>query len=194
MLLSLLLFYLCPHHALPFSVPPGLALARFPHHIPSPLYLPGRWCWVPGVVTVKSGIVIDREAFSPPVLELLLLAEDIGLLNGTADLLVTILDDNDNWPTFSPAAVTVHLLENCPPGRQGSAPAPRQELFVCGDWSLTVWRQKSPAVGRRMDSRERRRGGQETQVPLPSLLRPTVSCVQNKIIKICSLHVPVWKD
>uniref|UniRef100_A0A8C6RT94 Cadherin-23 n=1 Tax=Nannospalax galili TaxID=1026970 RepID=A0A8C6RT94_NANGA len=69
-----------------------------------------------GVVTVRSGVIIDREAFSPPILELLLLAEDIGLLNGTAYLLVTILDDNDNWPTFSPAAVTVHLLENCPPG------------------------------------------------------------------------------
>uniref|UniRef100_A0A8C0XQH5 Cadherin-23 n=1 Tax=Castor canadensis TaxID=51338 RepID=A0A8C0XQH5_CASCN len=69
-----------------------------------------------GVVTVRSGVIIDREAFSPPILELLLLAEDIGLLNGTAQLLVTILDDNDNWPTFSPAALTVHLLENCPPG------------------------------------------------------------------------------
>ncbi|XP_038346862.1 cadherin-23 isoform X3 [Canis lupus familiaris] len=69
-----------------------------------------------GVVTVKSGVTIDREAFSPPVLELLLLAEDIGLLNGTAGLLVTILDDNDNWPTFSPSTLTVHLLENCPPG------------------------------------------------------------------------------
>nr|XP_045378698.1 cadherin-23 isoform X1 [Camelus bactrianus] len=69
-----------------------------------------------GIVTVKSGVVIDREAFSPPVLELLLLAEDIGLLNSTADLLVTILDDNDNRPTFSPAALTVHLQENCPPG------------------------------------------------------------------------------
>ncbi|XP_045882688.1 cadherin-23 isoform X2 [Meles meles] len=69
-----------------------------------------------GLVTVRSGVIIDREAFSPPVLELLLLAEDIGLLNGTADLLVTILDDNDNWPTFSPPALTVHLLENCPPG------------------------------------------------------------------------------
>nr|XP_048307676.1 cadherin-23 isoform X3 [Myodes glareolus] len=69
-----------------------------------------------GVVTVRSGVVIDREAFSPPLLELLLLAEDVGLLNSTAHLLVTILDDNDNWPTFSPATYTVHLLENCPPG------------------------------------------------------------------------------
>ncbi|XP_040341225.1 cadherin-23 isoform X3 [Herpailurus yagouaroundi] len=69
-----------------------------------------------GVVTVRSGVIIDREAFSPPVLELLLLAEDIGLLNGTADLLVTILDDNDNWPTFSHPTLTVHLLENCLPG------------------------------------------------------------------------------
>uniref|UniRef100_A0A8C6EJR5 Cadherin-23 n=1 Tax=Microcebus murinus TaxID=30608 RepID=A0A8C6EJR5_MICMU len=69
-----------------------------------------------GVVTVRSDVIIDREAFSPPVLDLLLLAEDIGLLNGTAQLLVTILDDNDNVPTFSPATLTVHLLENCPPG------------------------------------------------------------------------------
>ncbi|KAK2098486.1 Cadherin-23 [Saguinus oedipus] len=69
-----------------------------------------------GVVTVKSGVIIDREAFSPPILELLLLAEDIGLLNSTAHLLVTILDDNDNRPTFSPATLVVHLLENCPPG------------------------------------------------------------------------------
>nr|XP_023422447.1 cadherin-23 isoform X4 [Cavia porcellus] len=69
-----------------------------------------------GVVTVRSGVIIDREAFSPPILELLLLAEDIGQLNGTAQLLVTILDDNDNSPTFSPAVLTVHLLENCPPG------------------------------------------------------------------------------
>lgn len=76
---------------------------------------------------MRSGVIIDREAFSTPVLELLLLAEDIGLLNGTADLLVTILDDNDNWPTFSPPTLTVHLLENCPPGKQG--PGPRQELL-----------------------------------------------------------------
>ncbi|KAM9617928.1 cadherin-23 isoform 2-T2 [Trichechus inunguis] len=69
-----------------------------------------------GMVTVRSGVIIDREAFSPPILELLLLAEDIGLLNGTAALLVTILDDNDNRPTFSPNALAVHLLENCPPG------------------------------------------------------------------------------
>ncbi|XP_078201763.1 cadherin-23 isoform X2 [Callithrix jacchus] len=69
-----------------------------------------------GVVTVRSGVIIDREAFSPPILELLLLAEDIGLLNSTAHLFVTILDDNDNRPTFSPATLIVHLLENCPPG------------------------------------------------------------------------------
>lgn len=82
---------------------------------------------------MRSGVVIDREAFSPPVLELLLLAEDIGLLNGTADLLVSILDDNDNWPTFSPPTLTVHLLENCPAGKQGTGP--RQELLG-GAWRL----------------------------------------------------------
>lgn len=193
-LLSLLLFHLCPHHALPFSVPPGLALARFPHHIPSPLYLPGRWCWVPGVVTVRSGIVIDREAFSPPVLELLLLAEDIGLLNGTADLLITILDDNDNWPTFSPAVVTVHLLENCPPGRQGSGPSPQTGGVRVWGLEPHSLETEIACIGEKDGQQGGRRGGQETQVPLPSLLRPTVSCIQNKIIKICSLHVPVWKD
>nr|XP_010337587.2 cadherin-23-like isoform X2 [Saimiri boliviensis boliviensis] len=83
---------------------------------PFSVCFPGWWHRVPGVVTVRSGVIIDREAFSPPILELLLLAEDVGLLNSTAHLLVTILDDNDNQPTFSPATLTVHLLENCPPG------------------------------------------------------------------------------
>ncbi|XP_056655278.1 cadherin-23 isoform X1 [Monodelphis domestica] len=69
-----------------------------------------------GVVVVKPGVVIDREAFFPPILELLLLAEDIGLLNGTAELIITILDDNDNRPIFTPSTLTVHLQENCPPG------------------------------------------------------------------------------
>ncbi|XP_027714209.1 cadherin-23 isoform X2 [Vombatus ursinus] len=69
-----------------------------------------------GVVVVKQGVVIDREAFFPPILELLLLAEDIGLLNGTAELIITILDDNDNRPTFTPSILTVYLLENCPAG------------------------------------------------------------------------------
>lgn len=118
--------FICfPYHALVFLCPLLLALALSPHCTPFPLHLPGWWCWVPGVVTVRSGVVIDREAFSPPVLELLLLAEDIGLLNGTADLFVTILDDNDNWPTFSPAALTIHLLENCPPGKLGIGPRPQ---------------------------------------------------------------------
>lgn len=128
---------------LSLSIPSWLALAPSPHCTPFPLCLPGWRCWVPGVVTVRSGVIIDREAFSPPVLELLLLAEDIGLLNGTADLLVTILDDNDNWPTFSPPALTVHLLENCPPGKQAPGPSPwspapgRSCLLVHGDWNLT---------------------------------------------------------
>lgn len=105
-----------------FSVLAVVALALFIHCVPFPIHLPGWWHWVPGVVTVRSGIIIDREAFSPPFLELLLLAEDVGLLNGTAHLLVTILDDNDNWPIFSSAAYTVHLLENSPPGNKGQAP------------------------------------------------------------------------
>lgn len=61
--------------------------------------------------------MIDREAFLNPVLEFLLVAMDIGKLNSTARLTVTILDDNDNRPTFHPALLTAHLLENSPPGQ-----------------------------------------------------------------------------
>lgn len=98
-----------------------VALVPFANRIPLPVHLPGWRHRVPGVVTVRSGVVIDREAFLPPFLELLLLAEDVGQLNDTAHLFITILDDNDNWPTFSPPAYTVHLLENCPPGNEGQA-------------------------------------------------------------------------
>ncbi|XP_074986986.1 cadherin-23 isoform X5 [Caretta caretta] len=69
-----------------------------------------------GVILVKPGRVIDREAFLNPRLELTLVAEDIGKLNSTARLTVTILDDNDNRPSFNPAVVTVQLQENSPPG------------------------------------------------------------------------------
>ncbi|KAJ6657745.1 hypothetical protein lerEdw1_001932 [Lerista edwardsae] len=69
-----------------------------------------------GVISVKPGQVIDREVFSNPVVELVLVAVDIGKLNSTASLTVTILDDNDNRPVFHPAMLTVQLLENSPPG------------------------------------------------------------------------------
>ncbi|XP_065408026.1 cadherin-23 isoform X4 [Chrysemys picta bellii] len=69
-----------------------------------------------GVILVKPGRVIDREAFLNPRLELTLVAEDVGKLNSTARLTVTVLDDNDNRPSFNPAVVTVQLQENSPPG------------------------------------------------------------------------------
>lgn len=121
---------------------------------------------MPGVVTVKSGVTVDREAFSPPVLELLLLAEDIGLLNGTADLLVTILDDNDNWPTFSPSTLTVHLLENCPPGKHGTGPKPQAGATwwstgigasQAGDRIYPVERKKGSRVGGESTGKEVRK-------------------------------------
>ena len=109
---------------------------------------------------MKSGVVIDREAFSPPVLELLLLAEDIGLLNGTADLIVTILDDNDNWPIFNPAALTIHLLENCPPGKRGAGCRPQAGA---GWWSVGIGASLAAAEftfsGRKTGSRM---GGEST--------------------------------
>uniref|UniRef100_A0A8C5W6C9 Cadherin-23 n=1 Tax=Leptobrachium leishanense TaxID=445787 RepID=A0A8C5W6C9_9ANUR len=69
-----------------------------------------------GVVTVGSGRIIDREAYLVPILNLTLVAEDIGKLNGTARLIITILDANDNRPVFSPPSVIVRLRENSPPG------------------------------------------------------------------------------
>ncbi|NXU56641.1 CAD23 protein, partial [Turnix velox] len=69
-----------------------------------------------GVVSVKPGRVIDREALLDPVLDFTLVACDVGGLNSTATLLVTILDDNDNRPIFQPASITARLRENSPPG------------------------------------------------------------------------------
>ncbi|ETE62569.1 Cadherin-23, partial [Ophiophagus hannah] len=70
----------------------------------------------PGVVSVKPGKVIDRETFLNPILKFLVLATDIGKLNSTANLTVTILDDNDNRPIFHPAVLSVRILENSPAG------------------------------------------------------------------------------
>ncbi|XP_073452804.1 cadherin-23 [Aquarana catesbeiana] len=69
-----------------------------------------------GVVAVKAGRNIDREAFSVPVLNLTLVAEDIGKLNNTASLVLTILDANDNRPIFNPQSVSTRLRENSAPG------------------------------------------------------------------------------
>ncbi|KAM3912635.1 cadherin-23 [Leptodactylus fuscus] len=69
-----------------------------------------------GIVAVKPGRIIDREAYSVPVLNLTLVAEDIGKLNGTATLTITILDANDNRPVFSAQSVNVRLRENSNPG------------------------------------------------------------------------------
>uniref|UniRef100_A0A8B9RS20 Cadherin-23 n=1 Tax=Accipiter nisus TaxID=211598 RepID=A0A8B9RS20_9AVES len=69
-----------------------------------------------GVISVKPGSVIDREALPDPCLEFTLVARDVGGLNSTASLAVTILDDNDNRPVFHPASITARLRENSPPG------------------------------------------------------------------------------
>ncbi|NWU98686.1 CAD23 protein, partial [Upupa epops] len=69
-----------------------------------------------GVVSVKPDGVIDREALLDPCLELTLMAYDVGGLNSTASLAVTVLDDNDNRPIFQLTSVTARLRENSPPG------------------------------------------------------------------------------
>ncbi|MFT7806101.1 cadherin-23 [Arapaima gigas] len=69
-----------------------------------------------GEVMVQKGAVLDREAFSDPRVELFLLAEDVGGLSSSVPLTITILDQNDNPPIFSPSRLTVHLPENSPQG------------------------------------------------------------------------------
>ncbi|XP_061692923.1 cadherin-23 [Syngnathoides biaculeatus] len=69
-----------------------------------------------GVVGVQPGAKLDREAFQDPRIELVLVGEDIGGLNSSIPLTVTILDQNDNPPVFSPSTFSVRLPENSPTG------------------------------------------------------------------------------
>uniref|UniRef100_A0A672MPM9 Cadherin-23 n=1 Tax=Sinocyclocheilus grahami TaxID=75366 RepID=A0A672MPM9_SINGR len=69
-----------------------------------------------GVVSARAGAVLDREAFSVPRVELFLLGEDVGGLNSTVPLTITILDINDNPPVFNPSSFAVRLPENSPTG------------------------------------------------------------------------------
>lgn len=65
---------------------------------------------------MRQGATLDREAFQEPRVELYLVAEDIGGLNSSIPLTVTILDQNDNPPVFSPSSFSVRLPENSPTG------------------------------------------------------------------------------
>ncbi|MGH0114603.1 UNVERIFIED_CONTAM: hypothetical protein FKN15_031088 [Acipenser sinensis] len=69
-----------------------------------------------GVVSVRGGAILDREALSDPRLELVLVAEDVGQLNSSVPLSITVLDENDNRPVFNPAILSVRLQENSPAG------------------------------------------------------------------------------
>uniref|UniRef100_A0A3Q0R7E9 Cadherin-related 23 n=1 Tax=Amphilophus citrinellus TaxID=61819 RepID=A0A3Q0R7E9_AMPCI len=69
-----------------------------------------------GVILVRQRAELDREAFQEPRVELFLVGEDIGGLNNSVPLTVTILDQNDNPPVFSPSSFSVRLPENRPAG------------------------------------------------------------------------------
>ncbi|XP_055018856.1 cadherin-23 [Boleophthalmus pectinirostris] len=69
-----------------------------------------------GVILVRVGANLDREAFLEPRVELFIVAEDIGGLNSSVPLSVTILDQNDNPPVFNPSSFSVRLPENSPTG------------------------------------------------------------------------------
>ncbi|MEQ2278168.1 hypothetical protein XENORESO_013571, partial [Xenotaenia resolanae] len=69
-----------------------------------------------GVILVRQGAKLNREAFQDPRVELILVGEDVGGLNSTVPLTITILDQNDNPPVFSPSSFSVRLPENSPTG------------------------------------------------------------------------------
>ncbi|XP_078387064.1 cadherin-23 [Cetorhinus maximus] len=69
-----------------------------------------------GIVSVAPGKSIDRESLPNASLEFTLIAEDIGLLKSVAGLVITVLDQNDNTPVFTPPSMTVHVRENSPSG------------------------------------------------------------------------------
>uniref|UniRef100_A0A7N6BHQ7 Cadherin-23 n=1 Tax=Anabas testudineus TaxID=64144 RepID=A0A7N6BHQ7_ANATE len=69
-----------------------------------------------GEILVRQGAKLDREAFQDPRVELFLVGEDIGGLNSSVPLTVTILDQNDNPPRFNPASFSVRIPENSPTG------------------------------------------------------------------------------
>ncbi|XP_037533900.1 cadherin-23 [Nematolebias whitei] len=69
-----------------------------------------------GIILVRQGAKLDREAFLDPRVELIIVGEDIGKLNSSVPVTVTILDQNDNPPVFNPSSFSVHLPENSPTG------------------------------------------------------------------------------
>ncbi|KAM4607873.1 cadherin-23 isoform 2-T2 [Polymixia lowei] len=69
-----------------------------------------------GVLRVRQGAQLDREAFVAPRVELFMVGEDVGGLNSSVPLTVTILDQNDNPPIFNPSSFSVRLPENSPTG------------------------------------------------------------------------------
>uniref|UniRef100_A0A4W3GSP8 Cadherin-23 n=1 Tax=Callorhinchus milii TaxID=7868 RepID=A0A4W3GSP8_CALMI len=69
-----------------------------------------------GTVSVRPGKIIDREALTSARLVFTLIAEDVGQLKSAARLVITVLDENDNIPVFSPPTLTVSLPENSPSG------------------------------------------------------------------------------
>lgn len=73
-------------------------------------------CLLPGVILVRQGAKLDREAFQDPRVELSVVGEDIGGLNSSVPITVTILDQNDNPPVFSPSSFSVRIPENSPTG------------------------------------------------------------------------------
>ncbi|XP_078716087.1 cadherin-23 [Lampetra fluviatilis] len=69
-----------------------------------------------GNMSMAFGQGLDREGIPGGRLELTILVQDGGRRNATVRLGVTVLDVNDNTPTFNVTSQTAHVLENSPAG------------------------------------------------------------------------------
>uniref|UniRef100_UPI00398F0386 cadherin-23 n=1 Tax=Pristiophorus japonicus TaxID=55135 RepID=UPI00398F0386 len=92
-----------------------------------------------GIVSVIPGKTIDREALPDARLQFTLIAKDIGQLESVARLIVTVLDQNDNAPVFTPPSLTVHIRENSPSGETvGQVTATDADIGVSQELSYRI--------------------------------------------------------
>ena len=94
------------------SLLPLLHCPRAPPPLP-----PGPPSFFASVSLPSSGAVLDREADG--TLELVITAEDHGMpeMTGSVTMTITLLDENDNAPTFIPQfGYAVEVAENTPVG------------------------------------------------------------------------------
>lgn len=188
----LLLFHIGPHQALSFSVPSLLVLTWSPT---ASLFLcispaGGAGCqawWQWGQVSPLTGRPSHLPSWSYCCwLRTLGCSTAQPTWSSPSWMTMTTGPPLALPPSPSICWRTAHQVRRGRP----QAPAPRQEL-AGGLWGLEA---EVTSSGEKDGQQGGWRGSQETQVPLTSLLGPTASCLQNEIIKVCSVRVTGWKN